>query len=116
MLRVLATVAILLSLSACVPAGAQELQIISKGGPPVSVEINGARVVGVPCNGGVVLRPGSDGAPPLPWNVKVTDESKRRVVLDQRIAELPRWLVIFSDSAGISASPVLGPVLPCPAP
>jgi predicted DNA-binding protein len=102
--------------SAYSPAGPQELQILSKGGPLVSVAHNGAQVASVPCNGGFVFRPGEDGVPPLPWDVKVVDQSTRRVVLDQRIAELPRWLVIFRDSAGVSASPVLGPVVSCNAP
>ncbi len=82
----------------------------------MSIAINGAQVATVPCNGGFVFRPGEAGAPPLPWDVKVMDQSTGRVVLEQRIAELPRWLVIFRDSAGVSASPVLGPVVSCNVP
>lgn len=98
------------------PAGPQQLQILSKGGPLVSVAINGAPVASVPCNGGLVFRPGEKGVPPLPWDVKVVDQSTGRVVLEQRIAELPRWLVIFRDSGGVSASPIAGPFVPCAAP
>jgi hypothetical protein len=98
---------------ACAPAGPQQLQILSKGGPPVSVAINGAQVANVPCNGGLVFRPGENGAPQLPWDLKVVDQSTGRVVLEQRITELPRWLVVFRDSAGVSASPIAGPLVPC---
>ena len=115
MLRVIALVAI--CASACSPAGPpagpQQLQILSKGGPPVSVAINGAQVASVPCNGGLAFRPGEDGVPPLPWDVKVVDQSTGRVVLEQRMTELPRWLVVFRDSAGVSASPISGPVVSC---
>src|SRR5678815_5343351 len=109
MLRLIALVAI--CASACSPTGPQELQILSKGGPLVSVTINGAQVMSVPCNGGLVVRPVQEGAPQLPWDVKVIDRSTGRVLLVQRITELPRWLVIFRDSAGVSASPVLGPFI-----
>jgi hypothetical protein len=102
--------------SACSPTGPQELQILSKGGPLISVAINGVQVASVPCNGSLVVRPGDAGVPPLPWDVKVVDQSTGRIALEQRIAALPRWLVVFRDSAGVSASPVLGPVVPCNAP
>ncbi len=91
----------------------QELQILSKGGPPVSVGINGAETTGVPCNGGVVLRPGEQGVPPLPWDLKIVDQGTGRILFDQRIAELPRWLLIQRNSAGVSASPIAGPFVPC---
>ena len=98
----------------CTPTGPQELQILSKGGPTVSVAVNGAEVLAVECGGGAVVRPSAAGVPPLPWALKVTDRDTGRVRLDQRISELPRWVVIFPDSAGVSASPVLGPVPVCP--
>jgi hypothetical protein len=104
------------SLAGPPPTGPQQLQILSKGGPLVSVAINGAQVASVPCNGGLVFKPGEDGVPPLPWDVKVVDQSTGRVVLEQRITELPRWLVVFRDSAGVSASPVSGPVVSCNVP
>lgn len=113
MFRVIALIAI--CTSACSPTGPQELQILSKGAPLVSVTINGAQVVSVPCNGGLVVRPGQEGVPQLPWDVKVIDQSRGRVLLEQRVTELPRWLVVFRDSAGVSASPVVGPFVPCAA-
>ena len=111
MLRAIALVAI--CAAACAPAGPQQLQILSKGGPLVSVAINGVQLASVPCNGGLVFRPGENGVPQLPWDMKVVDQSTGRVALEQRITELPRWLVIFRDSAGVSASPIAGPFVPC---
>lgn len=72
--------------SACAPT---ELQILSKDGPPASVGINGAEAIRAPCNGGVVLRPGELGVPPLR---------------------------IQRDSAGVSASFIVGPVVPSAGP
>jgi hypothetical protein len=97
------------------PVNTQHLAILSKGGPPVRVAINGAEVVALACNGGVAVRPGENGAPPLPWDIMLTDENTGRVMLEKRITELPRWLVIFRDSAGVSASPISGPFVPCAA-
>ena len=96
------------------PTGPQQLQILSKGGPTVRVEVNGTQVVEVQCGGGAAVRPGVDGVPPLPWALKLTDRDSGHVRLDERITELPRWLVIFRDSVGVSASPISGPVPVCP--
>ncbi len=115
MLRLVAFTAIWVS--ACMPAGPQELQILSKGGPVVAViVINDAEVARIPCNGGAVLRPQEGRTPALPWRLKVFDQRAGRTMHSERITELPRWLVIFQDSAGVSASPILGPVVPCAAP
>jgi hypothetical protein len=89
------------------------LQVLSKGGPPVKVQVNGRDVVEVPCNGGELLTPGVNGLPRLPWNVKVISMTDGRTLLDQRIAELPRWLLVLRESAGVSSSPILGPYAPC---
>lgn len=108
---------------ACSPVGptpppltTQQLDILSKGGPPVRVEINGAEIAAVACNGGLAVRPSESGAPSLPWDLRLIDANDGRVVLEERITELPRWLVIFRDSAGVSASPVSGPFVPCRTP
>jgi hypothetical protein len=98
---------------ACAPAGPQQLQILSKGGPAVSVSVNGVAAVVVPCNGGYALKPGEEGVPPLPWDLKVTDQATGRTMLEQRITELPRWVLIQRASAGVSASPISGPFVPC---
>lgn len=122
MLRLLAVAAI--CVSACAPAGPQELQILSKGGPLVAViVINDAEVARVQCNGGAVLRPFDEvrqpvvhEVPPLPWDLRVFDQHAGRTMLRERVSELPRWLVIFRDSAGVSSAPVLGPFVPCVTP
>jgi hypothetical protein len=89
------------------------LQVLSKGGPPVKLQINGRDVIDVPCNGGERLLPGEKGVPRLPWDVKVISQSDGRTLLDERIAELPRWLLVQRDSAGVSSSPISGPFVPC---
>jgi hypothetical protein len=97
----------------CAPAGAQQLQILSKGGPAVSVSVNGVEAALVPCNGGFALRPGEQGIPRLPWDLKVIEQSTGRAVLQERIVELPRWVLIQRTTAGVSASPMSGPFVPC---
>ena len=89
------------------------LEVLSKGSPPVKLQVNGRDVVEVPCNGGELLTPGDNGLPRLPWDVKVISMTDGRTLLDQRIAELPRWLLVLRDSAGVSSSPILGPYVPC---
>jgi hypothetical protein len=89
------------------------LQVLSKGGPPVKVQVNGRDAVDVPCNGGERLLPGEKGLPRLPWDVKVISQSDGRTLLDERIEELPRWLLVQRDSAGVSSSPISGPFVPC---
>lgn len=121
MLRSLAVAVI--CVSACAPAGPQELQVLSKGGPLVAViVINDAEVARVECNSGTVLRPFDEvrqpvvqKIPPLPWDLRVFDQRAGRTMLRERVSELPRWLVIFRDSAGVSSAPVLGPFVPCAA-
>jgi hypothetical protein len=89
------------------------LQVLSKGGPPVKVQVNGRDAVDVPCNGGQLLMPGEKGVPHLPWDVTVISLSDGRTLLDQRITELPRWLLVQRDAAGVSSSPIAGPFVPC---
>lgn len=90
------------------------LYVVSKGGPAVSVRVNGFEGARVPCNGGAAIRPGADGTPELPWDVVVTRSSDGRVLLSERVTFLPRWLLIQPTGAGIGDSPVLGPFVPCP--
>jgi hypothetical protein len=109
---------------ACSPAGRQQLQILSKGGTVVAVVIiNGSEVARVACNGGAVIRPREEvrqpvvhQVPPLPWDLRVFDQVAGQAMLNERVTELPRWLVIFRDSAGISSAPVLGPFASCAEP
>lgn len=94
------------------PAGTA-LQVQSKGAPTVTIRLNGAEAARVPCNGGVLLKPGEAGAPSLPWNLEVVDQANGRLMLSQPVTELPRWLLVQRDFAGISTSPILGPFVPC---
>src|SRR5687768_9902274 len=114
--RVLFVVLVIASVLACsappLPTGG--LQILSKGSPPVKVQVNGQDVAQVACNGGELLIPGEKGLPGLPWDVRVISVGDSRTLLDQRITDLPRWLLVQRDSAGVSSSPISGPFVPCP--
>ena len=90
-----------------------QLAIISKGGPAASVRINGTEAVRVPCNGGAALTPGDQGLPALPWNLQVVDQANSHVMLDARVTELPRWLLIERDSAELSTNAIAGPFVAC---
>jgi uncharacterized protein DUF3221 len=91
-----------------------QLYALSKGGPAVIVRLNGRDASRLPCNGGVAIMAGADLIPPLPWDLNVVRESDGRVLLQERVMELPRWLLVGRDSAGLSASPIAGPFVPCP--
>jgi hypothetical protein len=67
-----------------------QMQVLSKGAPTALLRINGIDALAVPCNGGVALRPGDGGVPPLPWDLEVVDQGTRRHLLSQRITDLPR--------------------------
>jgi hypothetical protein len=90
------------------------VQVLSKGSPTVKVLVNGQDAVHVPCNGGELLVPGMNGLPPLPWELKVVALNDGRTLFDEPITELPRWLLVQRDSAGLSSSPIAGPVVACP--
>ena len=91
----------------------QTLYVISKGAPTVSVRINGVESAVVPCNGGASLEPGDQGLPELPWSLHVIDQTSGRAMLEERVTELPRWLLVQRDSAGLSSSAISGPFVPC---
>ncbi|HAL26749.1 MAG TPA: hypothetical protein DCP25_08425 [Chloroflexi bacterium] len=93
-----------------------QLQILSKGGPAVSVRINGDEAARVPCNGGVALKPADQGVPALRWNLQVVDQTGGRILLDERVTQLPRWLLVQRDSAALSTSPILGLFVACSPP
>ncbi len=95
------------------PIGAG-LYVISKGASEVSVRVNAFEAARVACNAGAAIRPGADRTPDLPWEVIVTRLSDGRVLLDDHVTVLPRWLLVQRDSAGISNAPIAGPFVPCP--
>lgn len=51
------------------------LYVISKGGPPVVVRVNGFAGATVACNGGAAIRPRADLTPDLPWQVVVARQA-----------------------------------------
>jgi hypothetical protein len=91
-----------------------QLYVISKGGPAVIVRANGRDAARVGCNGGAAVLPGADLVPRLPWDLTVARESDGRVMLQERVTQLPRWLLVQRDTAAIGDTPVLGPFVPCP--
>lgn len=95
-------------------AAAPSLYVLSKGAPAVIVTVNGFDAAHVECNGGAAIRPGADLTPRLPWEVVVTLRSSGLLLLNERVADLPRWLLVTPTAADISSAPVLGPFAPCP--
>jgi hypothetical protein len=87
--------------------------VLSKGGPDVTVLVNGSAAARVACNGGAAIRPRADLTPDLPWEV-VVRTSDGAVLLDQRVTSLPKWLLVQAHSAGVSDAPIAGPFVPCP--
>ena len=85
------------------------LSIHGRGNPPVDVEIGEAVVVRLACDGGGEVVPGAPGTPPLPWDVRVIRQRDGRVLLSSRVTELPRWIEIIGEEAGVSSVPVAGP-------
>jgi hypothetical protein len=91
------------------------LTIDARGDPPVIIEIATFEAIRLPCGVGGVVQPGEAGVPPLPWDLRVVTQGDGRVLLATRVTELPRWLTIFGDEAGLSMFPVAGPPGPsCP--
>ena len=90
------------------------LYVLSKGGPAVTVSVNGFEAAGVDCNGGAAIRPRADRTPDLPWEVVVALRSNGLVLLHERVDDLPRWLLVTPTAASISRTPVLGPFVTCP--
>jgi hypothetical protein len=105
--------------ASCVPPQPQgELWVENRGGPDLVLEVAGAHAVSVRCNGGASLVPGADGMPQLPWHLRVRRAGDGRVVLDEVVAELPRWFVQIGDEVltpNLSSTVILGPGgPPCP--
>lgn len=95
-------------------AARSALYALSKGAAEVTIRVNGVDRGRLPCNGGVAIQPGADGMPALPWQLTVVRPSDGRVLLDDRVTALPRWLLVQGESAGISTAPISGPFVPCP--
>lgn len=105
--------------ASCVPSQASGvLWVENRGGPDLVVEVAGAAAVSVPCNGGTSMVPRADGMPQLPWHLQICRAEDGRVVLNEVVAELPRWFVQIGDEVltpNLSATAILGPGGPaCP--
>ena len=94
-------------------SGAPRLDVLSKGGPAVVVRVNRVDAVHIACNGGETILAADQGAFLLPWNVQVVRESDGRILLDQRVSDLPRWMLVTQTMVGISDQPIAGPYVAC---
>jgi hypothetical protein len=94
-------------------SGAPRLDVLSKGGPAVVVRVNGVDAVHVACNGGDAIVAADQGPFLLPWNVQVLRESDGMVLLDKRITDLPRWMLVTKMNIGISDQAIAGPYVAC---
>ncbi len=92
------------------------LYVENRGGPALTVAINGIDVGTVACGAYPTFTPGDNNVPPLPWQLTIALTADGSTVLDQQVTQLPRWLVqIQNETLGISNYPVLGPPPPsCP--
>ena len=94
-------------------SGAPMLDIQSKGGPAVIARVNGVDAAHVVCNGGQLIFAADQGTMLLPWNVQVAREIDGRILLDQRVTALPRWMLITQTTVGISEQAIAGPYVAC---
>lgn len=94
------------------PAPAAQLEILSKGAPTVIVEVDGVERMRVSCNGTGVVTPGGR-MPSPPFNLRIVRQDDGRPLLNQRITELPRWVLVTRDSADVSDAPIDGPFVAC---
>ncbi len=89
------------------------LHVENRGGPALSIRVNGAEVLQLPCNDARDITPGVNGVPPLPWIVTVARVQSDVVVATQPIADLPQWyLQIGESSLGFGKSAPSGPAAP----
>ena len=89
------------------------LSVENRGGPTLSVRIDGAEVLQLPCNDTREISPGVDGIPQLPWVVTVARLRDDVVVSTEQISVLPQWYLQIGDSAlGFGRTPPLGPAGP----
>lgn len=106
---------ILMAATTCAPVSPMsdlELQILSKGAPTVIVAIDGIERMRVTCNGTGAIRPGGR-MPSPPFDLKISRQDNGRVLLDTRVSQLPRWVLVTRESASVSDAPISGPVVAC---
>ncbi len=102
-----------------VPGSPLVLTFDGRGSPPVILRINGTDVAHLGCGQGETLTvaPGAGGVPGLPWQLEVIRQGDGRVLLNERVTTMPKWLLLWPDgSGGLGALPALGPAPPTCAP
>lgn len=86
------------------------LTVENRGGPALSIRIDGIEVLQLPCDDTREITPGLDGVPPLPWTVTVARIKGDVFLATQPIANLPEWYLQIGDaSMGFGTSPPIGP-------
>jgi len=122
-LLVIRWVVAVVALSGCAaPAPAatpdQILELENRGGPELSVHINGNQILDMQCGDDEVLRPGASDIPSLPWDLVIVRVRDGKVLVSTQVTALPRWFTQLGDfegqSNGLSESPIAGPPIPCP--
>jgi hypothetical protein len=89
------------------------LNVDVRGNPPLTVEIGTVEAARLACSSGAIVTPGEGGIPALPWDIRVVSQVDGRVLLADRITELPKWLIVFGNEAALGSTPVAGPYVPC---
>jgi hypothetical protein len=104
------------SVAAPEPGSQAVLSVENRGGPALSIRVNGAEVLQLTCNDARLIEPGVNGVPPLPWTVTVARIRNDVLVATQPIADLPEWYLQIGDaSLGFGKTPPAGPAGPsCP--
>lgn len=118
-------VSLLVALAGCSRAGSPSpvavpqpgvqdvLSVENRGGPALSVRVNGVEVLQLPCDDSRTIEPGVNGLPPLPWTVTVARRTGDVIVATQAISTLPQWYLQIGDtSLGFGRTPPSGPAGP----
>jgi hypothetical protein len=74
------------------------LTVDNRGGPTLSIRVNGEEVVQLACGQTREIAPGIDGIPSLPWTVTVARLSDDSLLETESIADLPEYFVQNSDA------------------
>lgn len=91
------------------PAFPLVLYVDGRGNPPIDLKVGAVQIARFGCGIGTTLKPGNSGIPQLPWSLSVVDVSDGKVLLTSSVNELPRWLTIYGDQAGIGSVAPAGP-------
>jgi hypothetical protein len=75
------------------PAAGAQLTVENRGGETFNVTIGGTVVATLACGQVVVIVPGANNVPALPWDLAVVRVSDNSTLIASRLASLPRWIV-----------------------